>query len=209
MTNPRIFLPEGPTIHSSSGAPTATEPVGSLSLRRDGLGPALYVKEAPGAAWQTVLTSGSVPVGLGSIWAPPTYLPNTATWTANLLSLMAVYIPVPCTLTGLQVSNGGTATGNLLAAIWNAAGTSLLASSGSTAQSGTFVTQLVPFSATATVTPGAYLLGLIPSSSSATFVQAQGLTPAASAAQGGFTVPSTVTPPANTARIYAIALATY
>ena len=134
----------------------------------------------------------------------------SAAQTANLLVLHTVYIPAAVTLTGLVVANGGTATGNILAGLYNAAGSSLLASSGSTGQSGTSITQLVPFSpGTYPAAAGTCILAVLYSSSSATAPTAYVASPASTAAQGGFSLPSSVTPPSAVATAALAAPATY
>ena len=133
----------------------------------------------------------------------------SAAQTANLLILHTVYIPAPVTLTGLTVANGATATGNILAGIYNAAGSSLLASSGSTAQTGTSSTQYVAFSGTYAAAAGTYIVAVLYSSSSATAPTAYVATPASTAAQGGFALPSSVTPPTAAAAAALAVCATY
>ena len=133
----------------------------------------------------------------------------SAAQTANLLVLHTIYIPVPVTLTGLAVANGATATGNILAGLYNAAGSSLLASSASTGQTGTSSTQYVPFSGTYAAAAGTYIAGVIYSSSSATSPTAYSATPASTAAQGGFALPSSVTPPTAAAAAALAVCSTY
>ena len=133
----------------------------------------------------------------------------SAAQTANLLILHTVYIPAPVTLTGLTVANGATATGNILAGIYNAAGSSLLASSGSTAQTGTSSTQYVAFSGTYAAAAGTYIVAVLYSSSSATAPTAYVATPASTAAQGGFSLPSSVTPPTAAAAAALAVCSTY
>ena len=99
-------------------------------------------------AWGTI-ASGDLPAATGSsqgavIVGGTNFGPlavatesASAAQTANLLCLFTVPVPVPVTLTGLVIANGATATGNVLAGVYNAAGSSMLASSASTAQSGT------------------------------------------------------------------------
>jgi hypothetical protein len=122
---------------------------------------------------------------------------SNATQTANLLVLYKITIRENNTLTGLVVENGGTAAGNILVGLYNAAGTAKLAASASTAQSGTFAAQAVPFAAAVNVTPGEYIAAVMFSSSSATASVQIFASPAATAAQGSFALPATVTPPAS------------
>ena len=153
---------------------------------------------------------GAVVIG-GTYFAPVTIGPGSlsAAQTANLLVLHVIYIPTAVTLTGLAVANGGTATGNVLAGIYNAAGASLLASSASTGQTGTSSTQYVPFSGTYAAAAGTYILAVLYSSSSATAPTAYSATPASTAAQGGFSLPASVTPPTAAAGAALAVCSTY
>lgn len=70
------------------------------------------------------------------------------------------FIPANVTVTGVANLNGTVASGNLKVGLFNSAGT-LLATSGSTASSGTSAYQLVPFTAPlAIVGPATYLVGV-------------------------------------------------
>ena len=93
--------------------------------------------------------------------------------------------------------------------LYNAAGASLLGSSASTAQTGTSSTQYVPFTGTYSAAAGTYIAGVIYSSSSATAPAAYSATPASTAAQGGFALPSSVTPPAAGASAALAVCSTY
>jgi len=152
---------------------------------------------ANGSASTDAAAFGQVPVIGGTTFGPVLLGAGSlsAAQTANLLVLHMIYIPVPVTLTGLAVANGGTATGNILAGLYSADGTSLLASSASTGQSGTSSTQYVAFSGTYAAAAGTYITGVIYSSSSATAPTAYVASPVSTAAQGGFSLPSSVTPP--------------
>ena len=130
---------------------------------------------------------GPVIIGTGSL---------SAAQTANLLILQVVNIPVANTITGLVIANGATATGNVLVALYSSDGTTLLGSSASTGQTGTSSTQDVAFQATYAAAGGTYITGVMYSSSSATAPLVYTASPASTAAQGGFSLPSTVTPPA-------------
>lgn len=164
-----------------------------------------------GSAAQDAAAFGQVPVIGGTVFGPVTIGPGSlsAAQTANLLILHAVYIPVATTITGLVIANGATAAGNVLAGLYNAAGSSLLASSASTAQAGTSSTQLVPFTGTYAAAAGTYITARIYSSSSATAPTAYSATPASTAAQGSFALPSSVTPPAAAAGAALAVCATY
>lgn len=65
--------------------------------------------------------------------------------------------------------NGATATGNLDIGVFDALG-NWLASTGSTAQSGTTAPQKASFTATVVLKPGRYFLAVVSSSASTTFV---------------------------------------
>jgi hypothetical protein len=73
----------------------------------------------------------------------------------------------------------------------------LVASSNSTALSGTFAVQSVPFTASYFANPGIYFLGFVPSASTDTFALTASFGLSSAAAAGSFTLPSSVTPPAN------------
>jgi hypothetical protein len=176
------------------------------------------VSAAP--AWGTI-AAGDLPAATGStqgavVIGGTTFAPVllgagslSAAQTANLLVMHTVYIPAAETLTGLAVANGATATGNVLVGIYNAAGSSLLASSASTAQTGTSSTQYIPFTGTYAAAAGTYILAALYSSSSATAPTAYAATPASTAAQGGFALPASVTPPTAAAGAALAVCATY
>lgn len=182
---------------------TMTGPIAMGSSKVTGL--------ANGSGAQDAAAFGQVPVTGGTTFGPVTIGPGSlsAAQTANLLVLHVIYIPVAITVTGLVVANGGTAAGNVLAGLYNAAGASLLASSASTAQTGTSSTQLVPFTGTFAAAAGTYIAGVIYSSSSATAPTAYSASPASTAAQGGFALPASVTPPAAAATAALAVAATY
>lgn len=150
-----------------------------------------------GSAATDAAAFGQVPVIGGTNFAPVIIGTGSvsAAQTANLLILQAVNIPVAVTVTGLVIVNGATATGNVLVALYSADGTTLLGSSSSTGQSGTNSTQDVAFTAPYAAPAGSYITGVIYSSSSATAPLSYLASPASTAAQGGFSLPSTVTPP--------------
>lgn len=148
------------------------------------------------------------PAGSGSVWGMTTYLPTPSISAANLLNLARIYIPAFCTITGIQIANGSPVSGNVKSALYDSAG-NLLASSGSVAQTGTFASQLVPFSAPVPITPGDYILGLMPDNATGQFETGSPINAVATPSQGAFTVPATVTPPTATTRFYIITMATY
>ena len=125
--------------------------------------------------------------------------PTTSTsgvLTANNIYLGTIQILYGVSLTGIRFYKGATAAGNVLVGLYDSSG-NLLASSNSTALSGTFAVQSVPFTATYFANPGIYFLGFIPSTSSDTFALTASFGLSSTAAAGGFSLPSTVTPPAN------------
>jgi hypothetical protein len=136
----------------------------------------------------------------GTNYLPPSFgTTNSSTaQTANLLCYYLVEILTAGTQTGVILENGATATGNVKVALYSADGMTLLASSGAVAQSGTFAGQFVPYSAPYAAAAGPYILAVMYSSSSATAASAVIMAPSATAAQGSFTLPSTVTPPTLT-----------
>lgn len=70
-----------------------------------------------------------------------------------------VFVPLNVTVTGVAALNGTVASGNLKVGLFNSSGT-LLATSASTASSGTTAYQLVPFTAPlAVVGPATYYVG--------------------------------------------------
>lgn len=166
---------------------------------------------ANGSAAADAAAFGQVPVIGGTTFGPVLLGPGSlsAAQTANLLVMHVICIPVAITVTGLVVANGGTAAGNVLAGLYNAAGASLLASSASTAQTGTSTTQLVPFTGTFAAAAGTYIAAVLYSSSSATAPAAYSATPASTAAQGGFSLPASVTPPTAAATAALAVAATY
>ena len=70
-----------------------------------------------------------------------------------------VEVPVGSRVTGFANFNGTVASGNLKAILYNSAGT-VIASSASTAMSGTDAFQRIPFSAPINLRPGRYFVGL-------------------------------------------------
>lgn len=147
---------------------------------------------------------------LSSVWLSPLGVNFPQAAVANTIYLSLVAIDAPCTLTGVQLRNDTPVSGNVLVSLYNAAGTVLLASSGSTAQAGAFSVQLVPFSAAYAASPGSYLLGSQIDNTTGHLQTHTPLGPSVTAAQGGFVVPSTVTPPSASARATGVPImATY
>lgn len=132
----------------------------------------------------------------------------TTTRTANQVYYQGVNIALPCTITGISIYNGSTATGNILVALYNSAGTQV-AVSASTAQSGTQAIQSIPFTGTYAAVPGLYYLAIVPSSASSTFNCIFTGGSGGSAAAGSFTMPGTITPPAISGTVETPWMSTY
>jgi hypothetical protein len=99
-----------------------------------------------------LVATGGVPPALN---ATSSYSAQTPVITEVYLA--EAYNPAPCTATGVANLNSATISGNVKVGLYNLAGT-LLATSASTAQSGTSAYQLVPFTAAITVNPGTYYI---------------------------------------------------
>jgi hypothetical protein len=95
---------------------------------------------------------------------------STAWSSANRAVFMAMRLDYPFNLRKFFWCNGATATGNVDCGIYSRAGTKL-ASTGSTAQSGTSVVQsAAPSAGAMLLAPDSYYLALAASSASATFL---------------------------------------
>lgn len=68
-----------------------------------------------------------------------------------------VWVPAPCTATGIAIYNSATLSGNVKVGIASSSG-AILATSASTASAGTTAYQLVPFTAAITIYPGTYYI---------------------------------------------------
>src|SRR5216684_1889296 len=68
-----------------------------------------------------------------------------------------VYVPAPCTATGVAIYNSATLSGNVKAGLASSTG-AILGTSASTASAGTTAYQLVPFTAALTIYPGTYYI---------------------------------------------------
>lgn len=136
-----------------------------------------------------------------SVWGPPSQSQGASALVANSLYVMAVSIPTPCTITGIQFATDTTTGTNVIVAMFAADGNTQLGVSASTAQSGAFTTQCVPFTAPASVAAGNFYLSLIPNNATGNFsCSGRIMSSSAIVAQGGFTMPTTITPPTQTAR---------
>lgn len=121
---------------------------------------------------------------------------GVGTETANVLYLGSIQIPESVTLNGVYIYNGPTQVGNVLVSLYDANG-NLVASSNSTASSGSYGVQAIPFTSSYAAAAGVYFIGVMPSSSSDTFWLICAFSASASYSQGAFTLPSSVTPPMN------------
>lgn len=91
--------------------------------------------------------------------------PNTSATAANTdqtpvateVYIAEVLVQMPCTATGVAVYNGSAVSGNGKVGLASATG-AVLATSASTAMSGTTVYQRIPFTATVALTPGTYYI---------------------------------------------------
>jgi hypothetical protein len=99
-----------------------------------------------------LVATGGVPPALN---ATSSYSAQTPVITEVYLA--EAYVPAPCSATGVANLNSATISGNVKVGLYNAAGV-LIATSATTAQSGTSAFQLVPFTAVITVNPGTYYI---------------------------------------------------
>ena len=105
----------------------------------------------------------------GDVGASSTTMGTDTTPVVTETYIARVYIPLNTTLTGISVLNGSAAAGNIQVGLADGSG-NVLATSASTAQSGTAAFQQVPFSAPITVKgPGEYLVMLQCNNTSARF----------------------------------------
>jgi hypothetical protein len=122
------------------------------------------------------------------------------TVTINRLYYAHAMIPITPAdpLTGILVKCGSTADGNIIVALYDADG-DRVAQSNSTAHAGSYAVQAVPFTATYAAAAGVYFLAIIGSSATAKFITASPFGRGATADQGGFSAPATITPPGASA----------
>jgi hypothetical protein len=201
-----ILLPATPSTVTLSALPVAAAGVTSLAVQIDSKTADIQPVSTTASAGSVGLAADSghvhannVLIG-GTNFAPVGFgnSNSAATFTANELYLATVQIPAAATLTGLVIENGSTATGNILAGLYNAAGTSKLAASASTAQSGTFAAQKIPFASTYAAAAGTYIFAVVLSSASSTASTQIYASPTSATTQGGFSLPTSVTPPSGT-----------
>lgn len=93
---------------------------------------------------------------------------STAWPSANRAMFVPIWLPGPFKLASFFCVNGSTATGNIDMGIYGTDGT-LIASKGSTAQSGTSTLQILTITAVM-LPPGRYYMAISASSTSTTFI---------------------------------------
>ena len=141
------------------------------------------------------------PSGSTTIWGPPLGFSSYGTaLTANSLYLVKFNVMTPCTLTGMQVSVDTPTGGHVKIGLWNAAGTTLLASSGSVLLTSQWGVQCIPFTAAYAADPGTYLMGFVPDNATTHFIVQNPPCPSAIVAVGSYAIPATASVPALTDR---------
>lgn len=121
---------------------------------------------------------------------------TSGTQTLNHLYVGEITLPFPTVLTGQFIYKGSTAAGNVKVGIYDVNG-NLLASSASTALSGTFGVQAIPYTAQIALPAGKYFIGVIPSTSTDTFALVCAMAPSGDLAQGAFTMPASIAAPTS------------
>lgn len=135
---------------------------------------------------------------LGTWFSTRMFATAAATATANRLYYGQIQIPHdPPAITGISYLVGGTSSGNVMAALYSADGATRHAVSASTAQAAASSSQKIPFTSTVDLEPGAYFVALMFSSGTAQFHGGISAERGGGATQGGFTLPSTITPPTS------------
>lgn len=123
---------------------------------------------------------------------------QTPSGGANQLAYGAISVPVGgAALTGIKYCVGATASGNVIVALYDAAG-NRVAQSASTAQGATNAVQAVPFTAPVTLTQGRYFVAMIFSSATATAFMGAPIGPSKIVGQGGFSAPASTAVPGAT-----------
>jgi hypothetical protein len=128
--------------------------------------------------------------------SPTTTTTGTDTTPATTVTYFArVFVPVNALLTGVSLLNGSAVAGNVTAILYDADGVAL-ATSASTAQSGTAAFQAFPFSTAIDVQgPGRYWVAFQFSSTSARFrTHTLGVFPTGSATGGTYGTIPAITP---------------
>ena len=206
-TNYEVVLVTGGQGTTSLTVTRAVEAIGGATTA--------FAFSSPG----TTMTPVATAAGIGAMYQaiPATkittfqgvQLPSsTATITQYHFYLSAVQIPYSCTITGVAVSNGSTAAGNMMVAMYDSSGAQVGASN-STAMSGTFTPQQVPFTSTYSATAGMYFIGAASNSTTAQFGRALTFGYAAEITQASLIVPASVTPLVVGNLAWVISVSTY
>lgn len=121
----------------------------------------------------------------------------------NVFQFVVVPVLAACTLTGVQVDNGGTVAGNAKSSLFDITGARIGGAGASTPQSNAAANAalLVPFAAPVVIAaPAILIMGVMTDSASATFWRMNALCAQGSSSPGSFVIPTSLTPPAATAR---------
>lgn len=136
-----------------------------------------------------------------SVYSPPWGASGFASVvTANRLFIVAINVDLPTFITGVQMSNDSVVSGNVKVAMYDATGATLLASSGSVVQTGTFGMQPVPFTSGYAAQPGTYFIAMMIDNATGKFFTCNAAASSSFATPGSFVIPSSITAPAQTAR---------
>lgn len=114
---------------------------------------------------------------------------------ANRIYFTPVVVPHQCTLTGIVLHTGATASGNIRVALYNNAGTRVANRTTNVAQAAANNVQEVAFDSTYAAEPGRYWMAAIYSVNTATFSGATCFTATKAQTEGGFATPASFTPP--------------
>lgn len=149
----------------------------------------------PAAGSVTAAKIGNI--GAGTRFWPRgyTYTPGSYKPGAKTAGTLPLYIPEPCTITGLQYEVGEVSNGKVLLALFTNSGEQL-GKSASASQSAAFDYQRVAFEAPAVVTvPGIYWPFLMMESATGTWWGAANGEPWSVQTEGSFAVPASIVPP--------------
>lgn len=118
---------------------------------------------------------------------------------ANAIRNITIVVPHRVTLTGIGYFVGTTQNGNIKMSLYDAAGTTRLETSASTAQAAINTYQKIPFGSTVTVPPGKYFAQILADGTGTAYATTFCLAPHTAVANGSFTPPTSITPPTVTA----------
>lgn len=135
---------------------------------------------------------------LGPYWGDD-FFDAVMTLTADRTYYARTVIPAPTTITGIRYRVGGTSSGNVKSLLFDAAGTTRLGLSNSTAQAAINTVQSVPFTSAVVLEAGIYWRALVFSSGTATAAQVLRLATPDNFATvaGSFATPATSITPAT------------